>query len=142
VRLDAKEYKATEGFLYHQIDYPQAQVITMSEQPTFQPSEQRPVPTAQGPMPSNVIYIGKKSPMVYSVAVLMQLNTSTEGVTLKARGRSITTAVDTIEILKRRFLGGRLTIKVIKIGTEVMPPREGLRERNVSTIEITVIKTE
>jgi DNA-binding protein len=92
-------------------------------------------------MPSNVIYIGKKSPMVYAVAVLMQLNTSTEGVTLKARGRSITTAVDTIEILKRRFLGGQLTIKVIKIGTEVMPPREGLRERNVSTIEITVIKT-
>jgi DNA-binding protein len=105
------------------------------------PSEQRPVPTARGPMPSNVIFIGKKSPMVYAVAALMQINTSTEGVVLKARGRSITTAVDTIEILKRRFLGRQLEIKEIKIGTEVLPPREGLRERNVSTIEITAVKT-
>lgn len=93
-------------------------------------------------MPSNVIFIGKKSPMVYAVAALMTINTNAEGVTLKARGRSITTAVDTIEILKRRFLGRQLEIKEIKIGTEVLPAREGLRERNVSTIEITAVKTE
>jgi DNA-binding protein len=98
----------------------------------------------RGSIPSNVIFIGKKSPMVYAVAALMQINTSAaaDGVILKARGRSITTAVDTIEILKRRFLGRQLQIKEIKIGTEVMPPREGLRERNVSTIEINAVKTE
>jgi DNA-binding protein len=114
----------------------------MAEEPAQQPSEPQPVPTMRGSMPSNVIFIGKKSPMVYAVAALMQINTSAEGVTIKARGRSITTAVDTIEILKRRFLGRQLQIKEIKIGTEVMPAREGLRERNVSTIEIIAVKTD
>ncbi len=61
-------------------------------------------------------------------------------VTLKARGQSITTAVDTAEITRRRFMKD-LNIGKITIGTEEMPPREGEGgARNVSTIEITLTK--
>jgi len=92
-------------------------------------------------IPSNVIFIGKKSALVYATAAFMQLTSGNDAV-LRARGRAISTAVDTVEILKRRFLKESLVIKDMKIGTEVMPPREeGFRERNVSTIEITLAKT-
>ena len=48
----------------------------------------------------NVIYIGKKPPMSYVLAVITQFNTSgSDEVILKARGRSISTAVDTAEIV-------------------------------------------
>jgi len=91
-------------------------------------------------IPSNVIFIGKKGPLVYATAAFMQLTSGNDAV-LRARGRAISTAVDTVEILKRRFLKESLVIKDMKIGTEVMPPREeGFRERNVSTIEITLSK--
>jgi len=98
--------------------------------------EQRSAPT--------VIYIGRKPTLVYAVATLMQLNQTSEGVTLKARGRSISRAVDTVEVLKRRFLGDKLMVRGIKLGTETMPPREGegLRERNVSSMEISLGKVE
>lgn len=91
--------------------------------------------------PSNVIFIGKKSALVYAVAALMQINNSSE-VTIRARGRAISKAVDVVEILKGRFLQEALKIKDIKIGTEMLPARqEGLKPRNVSTIEITVTKS-
>jgi DNA-binding protein len=61
-------------------------------------------------------------------------------VTLKARGQSITTAVDAVEITRHRFMKD-LSIGKITIGTEEMPPREGeSRPMNVSTIEITLTK--
>ena len=61
-------------------------------------------------------------------------------VTLKARGQSIATAVDSAEITRRRFMKD-LNIGKITIGTEEMPPREGEGgARNVSTIEITLAK--
>jgi DNA-binding protein len=59
---------------------------------------------------------------------------------LKARGRSITTAVDAAEITRRRFMKD-LTISKIAIGTEELPAREGEnRSRMVSTMEITLTK--
>ncbi|MGB9758219.1 MAG: DNA/RNA-binding protein AlbA [Thermoproteota archaeon] len=91
--------------------------------------------------PSNVIFVGKKSALVYAVAALMQINNSSE-VMIRARGRAISKAVDVVEILKGRFLQEALKIKDIKIGTELLPPKqEGLKPRNVSTIEITVTKS-
>ncbi|HYA22134.1 MAG TPA: RNA-binding protein [Thermoproteota archaeon] len=92
-------------------------------------------------IPSNIIFIGKKSALVYATASFMQITSGHDAI-LRARGRAISKAVDTVEILKRRFLKDVLVIKEIKIGTEVMPPREeGFRERNVSTIEITLQKS-
>lgn len=95
------------------------------------------------PVPGNVVYVGRKPALVYAVAALTRLTENPAGVILKARGQSISRAVDAQQILQRRFLGNQVQVKEIKIGTETMPPREGegLRERNVSTIEITIVKT-
>jgi len=54
-------------------------------------------------------------------------------VTLKARGRAITTAVDTAEIVRRKFLK-ELKVNKIAIGTEELQREDGTK--NVSTMEI------
>ncbi len=83
----------------------------------------------------NTVYIGRKPPMNYVLAVITSFNSSdTKEVTLKARGRTITTAVDVAEIVRRRFMK-ELKIGVITIGTEEIQQEEG-RTRNVSTMEI------
>jgi len=83
----------------------------------------------------NVIYVGKKPPMSYVLAVVTQFNTSgSDEVVIKARGRSISTAVDTAEIVRNRFITDA-KLKDIKIGTESITNEEG-RTSNVSSIEI------
>jgi archaea-specific DNA-binding protein len=87
----------------------------------------------------NVIFVGRKPPMSYVLAVVTQFNTSSsDEVIIKARGRSITTAVDTAEIVRNKFITDA-TIKEIKIGTESVTNEEG-RTSNVSSIEICLIK--
>ena len=90
---------------------------------------------------SGIVFIGNKPTMSYVLAIITGLSTSnTKEITLKARGRAITTAVDVAEITRRRFLKD-LKISKISIGTEEMPPREGEdRARMVSTMEITLTK--
>ena len=88
---------------------------------------------------SNTIYIGRKPPMSYVMAVITSFTGSnTKEVTLKARGQSITTAVDTAEITRRRFMK-ELNIGAITIGTEEIQQEEG-GTRNVSTIEIALTR--
>ncbi|PNX47596.1 MAG: DNA-binding protein Alba [Thermoplasmata archaeon M9B1D] len=85
----------------------------------------------------NVIYVGQKPPMAYVLAVITQFNTNgSNGVILKARGRSISTAVDTAEIVRNRFMKDA-KLKDIKIGTESVTNEEG-RNSNVSSIEISL----
>jgi len=90
---------------------------------------------------SNTVYIGRKPTMNYVLAVLTNFNSSdTKEVTIKARGQAITTAVDVAEIVRRKFMKD-LNVNKISIGTEEMPPREGEnRNRNISTIEITLTR--
>jgi len=83
----------------------------------------------------NVIYIGQKPLMSYVLAVITQFNgNGSNGVILKARGRAISTAVDTAEVVRNRFMKDA-KIKDIKIGTESVTNEEG-RASNVSSIEI------
>ena len=87
----------------------------------------------------NVIYVGKKPPMSYVLAVVTQFNTGgSDEVIIKARGRSISTAVDTAEIVRNRFITDAI-LKEIKIGTESVTNEEG-RTSNVSSIEICLAK--
>ena len=87
----------------------------------------------------NVIFVGKKPPMSYVLAVVTQFNTGgSDEVYIKARGRSISTAVDTAEIVRNRFITDAI-IKEIKIGTEKVTNEEG-RTSNVSSIEICLTK--
>jgi DNA-binding protein len=85
----------------------------------------------------NVVYIGRKPVMSYVLAVMTHLNRpdATE-VVLKARGSAITTAVDTAEVTRRRFME-TLQIDKIDVGTEELTQQDG-RTRAVSTIEITL----
>ncbi|NIR87695.1 DNA-binding protein Alba [Candidatus Bathyarchaeota archaeon] len=86
---------------------------------------------------TNVIYVGRKPPMSYVLAVMTSFRESNaKEVTLKARGRAITTAVDVAEITRRRFMK-ELKVGKLNIGTEEMQREEG-GTRNVSTIEITL----
>ncbi|KPV63503.1 MAG: DNA/RNA-binding protein Alba [Candidatus Bathyarchaeota archaeon BA1] len=89
----------------------------------------------------NVIYVGRKPPMNYVLGIITSFSGfDTKEVTLKARGQAITTAVDTVEIARHRFMKD-LSISKITIGTEEMPPREGEgRSKMVSTIEITLTR--
>ena len=88
----------------------------------------------------NVIYVGKKPPMSYVLAVVTQFQGSgSDEVIIKARGRSISTAVDTAEIVRNRFVTDA-KIKDIKIGTESITNEEEGRTSNVSSIEICLTK--
>ena len=83
----------------------------------------------------SIIYIGRKPVMSYVLAIVTHFNLSADKeVTLKARGRAITTAVDVAEITRRRFLTN-IRVSNVEIGTEVMP-EEGGRNRPVSSIAI------
>jgi len=90
---------------------------------------------------SGIVFIGNKPPMSYVLAIITSLSASNaKQITLKARGRAITTAVDTAEITRSRFIKD-LKVSKISIGTEEMPAREGEnRARMVSTMEITLTK--
>lgn len=64
----------------------------------------------------NCVFIGKKPTMSYVFAVTTQSQTQTL-IHIKARGRSISKAVDVSQIVMHRFLNGWKLIDV-KIGTE------------------------
>ena len=84
----------------------------------------------------NVIYVGNKPPMSYVLAVVTQFNTGgSDEVVIKARGRAISRAVDTAEIVRNRFITDA-KVKDIKIGTESITNEEEGRTSNVSSIEI------
>ena len=83
----------------------------------------------------NVIYVGKKPPMNYVLAVVTEFNgNGSNGVVIKARGKAISTAVDTAEIVRNRFMKD-VKVNGIIIGTESVVNMEG-RDTNVSSIEI------
>ena len=85
----------------------------------------------------NVIYVGNKPPMSYVLAIVTQFNTTgSDEVVIKARGRSISTAVDAAEITRNRFVTDA-KVKEIKISTESITNEEG-RTSNVSSMEITL----
>ena len=56
-----------------------------------------------GPREPNTIYVGKKPTMNYVLACLTQINNGSNTVTVKARGRAISRAVDVAQVLTKRF---------------------------------------
>ena len=106
---------------------------------TEQTNTQKAPPT-RGNIPSNTIFIGQKPLMSYVTAIVMQFNSGSKELSVKARGRMISQAVDVVEVCRRRFFADKLNITEIRIGTEVLG-EEG-QTRNVSTIEIKLTKKE
>jgi archaea-specific DNA-binding protein len=86
---------------------------------------------------NNVVYIGNKPVMNYVLAVVKEFNNGAKEVTVKARGRAISRAVDAVEVSKNRFVTDAI-VNNIKIGTEKIASENG--ESNVSIIEIVMAK--
>ncbi len=90
------------------------------------------------PIPPDTILIGKKPVMAYATAVMMHFQSGAKTLTIRARGRAISRAVDVVEVVRRRFFGGKMMVKEITIGTQAIG--EGGDTRNVSTIDIKIEK--
>lgn len=86
----------------------------------------------------HIVFIGQKPVMRYVLACLTSFNAGGNKVIIKARGRAISRAVDTSELLRRGFMQD-VEIEKINIGTEELsnPDRP---KSNVSTIEIVLVK--
>ncbi len=85
----------------------------------------------------DVVYVGNKPVMNYVLAVITQFNGGTNNVTIKARGRAISRAVDVAEVVRNRFLKD-VEVRDIIISTEKVTSDRG--ETNVSAMEITIGK--
>jgi len=106
--------------------------------PSKKAEKEKPKEIPKETRPENVVLIGRKPVMNYVVACITFFNSGEKEVTVKARGRAISRAVDTIELLRRAFVKD-LAVENIDIGTEEVAREEG-RKSNVSTMEITVAK--
>jgi archaea-specific DNA-binding protein len=87
----------------------------------------------------NAVFIGKKPLMTYVTATLVQL-ANEPTVIIKARGKSITRAVDVAQIIVKRMDTLGYKIGPVKVGTETVSSEDG-RTRNVSTIEVSISRT-
>jgi DNA-binding protein len=84
---------------------------------------------------SNTVFIGRKPVMNYVLACLTLFKSGEDRVVIKARGRSISTAVDVVEVMRNRFLHD-VKVEDISIGTEELTSPDRNQPTNVSTIEI------
>jgi DNA-binding protein len=87
------------------------------------------------PREPNTIYVGKKPTMNYVLACLTQINNGGDFVTLKARGRAISRAVDVAQVLTKRFATD-IKVQSISINTEQVKSTITGGMSNVSSIEI------
>ncbi len=87
----------------------------------------------------NMVFVGKKNTTAYVLAVMTQFANGADVVSVKARGRAISKAVDVAEIVRNR---GEIKadLESIGIATEEVETEDG-RPLKVSTIEIKVKKT-
>ncbi len=120
----------------------EAKEVAPKEEPA-KAEEKKPEPKKQpekkprGRAPANVVFVGKKPTMSYVLAVVTQFSDGIDDVHIKARGRSISRAVDVAEVVRNRFVQGARTD--VQIGTDEIID-ENNTKINVSTIDITLNK--
>lgn len=85
----------------------------------------------------NTVFVGKKPTMSYVLAVITQFSDGASEVNIKARGRSISRAVDVAEVVRNKFL--QSLNKNIDTETEEIIDAQN-RKLNVSTININLRK--
>ena len=91
-------------------------------------------------MENNTIFIGSKPVMNYVLAVVTQFNNGHNAVLLRGRGKAVSRAVDTAEIVRNRFVS-EVEVTDIQIGTEEIDNFDN-ETTNVSFIEILMEKGE
>ncbi len=84
----------------------------------------------------NVIFVGTKPIMTYVTATLTQLSNQPT-VTIKARGKRITQAVDVSQMIVKRMNTVGYTISDVRTASDSLTSQDG-KKRNVSTIEIDI----
>ncbi|HET7336827.1 MAG TPA: DNA-binding protein [Candidatus Nitrosotalea sp.] len=89
--------------------------------------------------PPNIVFIGKKPILTYLNATLTLL-ANEPTVTIKARGRSMVTAVDVSQMIVKRMSAMGYRVSGVRIFSERLESKDG-KERNVSTIEVDVSKS-
>ena len=125
------------------------------QSPEPQPPEEKESPPAESPKTTesdspkvddegssrvrNVIFVGIKPIMTYVTATLTQLS-SEPTVTIKARGKRITQAVDVSQMIVKRMDTVGYTVSDVRIASDSLTSQDG-KQRNVSTIEIDITKT-
>ncbi len=77
--------------------------------------------------------------MAYVSAILTQLS-SRDTVTIKARGKKITLAVDVSQMIVKRMDHVGYTISDVRIASDFLTSQDG-KQRNVSTMEIDIAKS-
>ena len=102
---------------------PQAEAEPQAESKPEQPHQQR-----------DTIFIGTKPIMSYVTATLTQL-ASLPIVTIVARGKRITQAIDVSQMIVKRMNEVGYEISDIRISSDSLVSKDG-KERNVSKIEI------
>ena len=102
---------------------------TKSEKKPFVPEEK---PTRK------LILVGVKPLVTYVNSTLTQLSTLPT-VTIKARGKRITQAVDVSQFIMKRMHSIGYRISDVRISSDALESRDG-KTRNVSTIEIDISK--
>ena len=109
----------------------------MDEQTEEMETTETAVPRRSG-RDDNTVYVGKKGTMGYVLAVVTQFNNGAKDVTVKARGKLISRAVDVVEIVRHRFMPDA-KVDNITISTEELTSEDGSRNK-VSSIEIKIQK--
>jgi len=133
----------TEGESTPQVSEPTPEPEqTVQETPELEPSPEQQTETTTPPVEKtetkerNVIFVGTKPIMTYVTATLTQLSTQPT-VTIKARGKRITQAVDVSQMIVRRMNTVGYTISDVRIASDSLISQDG-KKRNVSTMEIDI----
>jgi len=127
---------------------PEPQLSPPEPEPQLSPPEpepQLPLPTSEpssetrhNPEERDVIFVGTKPIMTYVSATLTQLSTR-HTVTIKARGKRITQAVDVSQMIVKRMNTVGYVVSDVRILSDSLTSQDG-KTRNVSTIEIDITK--
>ena len=99
-------------------------------------SSQTPESSSQSRLERNVVLVGEKSLFTYMNATLTQLSLH-KVVTIKARGRKITQAVDVSQMLIKKMNSIGYVISDIRIASDHLLSKDG-KKRPVSSIEIDI----
>lgn len=121
----------------------QEEPVTPSEEPDEQQPSQEPEIVADEEAvvkTRNVIFVGIKPIMTYVTATLTQL-ASSPTVTIKARGKRITQAVDVSQMIVKRMDSVGYKVTGVRISSDSLLSQDG-KTRNVSTIEVDVTKVD
>ncbi|MBM3895582.1 MAG: DNA-binding protein [Thaumarchaeota archaeon] len=119
----------------------QEEPVITSEEPEEPKSSQEPEAVADEEVKTrNVIFVGIKPIMTYVTATLTQL-ASSPTVTIKARGKRITQAVDVSQMIVKRMDSVGYKVTDVRIASDSLVSQDG-KTRNVSTIEVDVTKVD